>query len=113
MADICTQSVREILEHKIQALEEKTNLRFDAWDHALKLQALEYERRLGILNGEQARLAEERARFVLNEIYEIHRDEIVRFMSGEKARSNTYAFLSSLVIGSGIISALVTYLFTR
>lgn len=42
---------------------------------ALRIQAKEYERRLEALNGEQARLADERASFVNREIWDRIQDE--------------------------------------
>jgi len=67
MADV---PLREYIEQIVSEKERRLELRMDASDRALALQADEYERRLGDLNHEQARLASDRERYLTKEKFE-------------------------------------------
>src|SRR5467141_963321 len=62
--------LKVFLESKIDALEKVIMARMDAGALALSIQTREFERRLGELNGEQARLAKDRERYLPREMFD-------------------------------------------
>lgn len=60
---------------KLISLREYIDIQFEERDKALTLQAIEVHRRLEMLNGEQARLASDRERFLTKEVYDEFRRE--------------------------------------
>lgn len=62
--------LKVFLESKIDALEKIIITRIDAGDKALAIQTREFERRLLDLNGEQARLAADRERYLPRELFD-------------------------------------------
>lgn len=59
-----------VLQRDLQALADRTDLRFEAVSEAQRLQAAELARRLEILNHEADRLREMQATYVPREVYE-------------------------------------------
>lgn len=68
-----TDNWREGVDRELRHLSEKIDLRLAALEKALVLQAAEYERRMGVLNHEGARLKEAAALSVSHEKYESNR----------------------------------------
>ena len=101
-------SLREYLEHKICALDKRIDERLCSRDNALALQAKEYERRLGDLNHEQARLLADRERFLPRETYEAHRKDLDDWRGVvNKTFAGWAARMTTLVTVASVISAFV------
>lgn len=104
-------TLRELLEVKreIAVLEAKFTERLKAMDMALQIQAKEYERRLEHLNGEQARIKEERAEQLPRENFELYRKEqevwretVNQFTSEERGKEK------GLSVGWAVLLAVLT-----
>jgi hypothetical protein len=108
-----------VLHTLIAELEKRIELRFDLADKALAIQTEEFKRRLGDLNGEQARLAKDRERFLPREIHEasvketaVWRERVEGFMSGIRgqARGVDRTWSAIIAVFSAIGAALGTWL---
>lgn len=118
-------SLRELLEVKaeVAVLASKVEERFLALDVALKLQAAEYNRRLEHLNGEQARMKDERTA-ILDQVrreaaitadgtrkeFYSWRDTVSQFINEQRGKSQGLSLgwsvlLAALTVISGIIVA--------
>lgn len=115
-------TLRHYIDVKIDYERKILDQRIDFMNVALRLQAIEYERRLEGLNHEQARLASDRERFVAREVYEtaesslsVWRDGVNRAIllaagrtSGMGAIASGAALLIGVVVGiGGLVIALV------
>jgi len=93
------------IEEQVNALREEMRKEFDWRDQNLKLQALEYERRLKDLNGEQARIAKSQEAHVSIDKYTGFRDEVLRTLSELKGRTGGMRQLIQTVLS--VIAILV------
>jgi len=75
-----TVPLKEHLEGQIAELEKRTKLQLDAIEKALQLQAGKNEIHFNSLNGEQARLLEDRERFLPRETYAADRKDKMAFV---------------------------------
>lgn len=103
-------SLRDLIEERldaIQQLHEKDMEFFQQYirttDEARKIQAVEYERRLNSLNGEQARIAQSQATYISREIWEAfqkeHRtlmDRMVTIQSGSVSAKEFQVYKDSV-----------------
>ena len=106
-------SLREYLEHKICALDKRIDERLCSRDNALALQAKEYERRLGDLNHEQARLLADRERFLPRETYEAHRKDLDDWRTTvNKNFATSTGRVTTLVTVAVVLSAISAALIT-
>lgn len=105
----------------IANIKREIRLRSNFTEHALKLQAREYERRLDILNGEAQRLKDMQETYVLKTEWDIKHDalcKIVDDLQSFKDNMSGRQSIITVVIASGIsllisvITALIIYLFT-
>jgi hypothetical protein len=106
-------------EWTIDTLKELLEARLDDMDEALKLQAVEYERRLEVLNNENHRIQEVLAKSVTSEKYDVQRqsDTVARnvaleTMSGrvsflERFQSRAGAYIAGAMLLSSSIGAIV------
>jgi hypothetical protein len=89
---------RALLEQKLAHERELTDAKFAHRDEALRLQAIEYSRRLEDLNHAHARALEAQAHTVSSELYESHREDIAaRF----KLLSDQMAAQDSRIVAIG------------
>lgn len=71
------ESLQVRLESELASLRESMNLRFAAIEQARQLQAVEYQRRLELLNGEAKRLLDMQATYVPRELWDVKREELM------------------------------------
>ena len=82
------------LEHRLTALE----TRADAAAAALKSQAVEYERRLDLLNNENARILAVQSHSVSSDVYEVQAASWREWRRGVDAAITRLGFLAALAI---------------
>jgi len=110
-----TDLVRELLELKIGHVTEIAKLRVELTDKALQLQRIEYERRLDLLNHEQARLAADRERFLPRELYDANnrdqrqwRDSVNTWIAANQGKSTgQQATVAAIYAAAGFIVTLI------
>lgn len=88
--DVKLRALRELLETQIKHAREYTDQRFDAAEKALQIQAVEYERRMHILNNSFERESNARAQTVPVGEYRIHLE------SSQKMSQETNRTISDL-----------------
>jgi len=105
---------------KLDALDRLINERFKLSDEALRLQAVEYGRRLEILNHEQARLQLDRERYLPREVYEAQlkaidtriatmHDQLISYTARERGIIITVnAIIVLISLGVGTVGILLT-----
>jgi len=107
--------LKELVNEKIAAMDKSWSLRESAQKEALRLQAKEYERRLEMLNGEQARIAQIQMSSISRELYEndrkndeVLRTEVRRFMAEFKGGHDTLtAVIATAISVFGLIMAML------
>ena len=103
-----TAHLRELLEHRLCALEKLFSERIEHRDIALKLSADEYHRRLDMLNGEADRLHQMQLTYLPRETYET----IQKTVDGELAQLRDFrANLTGRLTVVNVIITVVMSLF--
>lgn len=118
-------SLREYLEVRLAEMDRRYEQRFAAQeralsnalaasDKALAVAAREYERRLEALNGEQARLAADRERFVSQDAYDTWRDGVNAALSVGAGKERGIAAVWAVgVVVAALILTVVGLLVSR
>ena len=76
---------------------------------ALKIQAIEYERRLDALNGEQARIAKSQSTYVSRELWDAFKTQVDTFMAAHTGRTQMLTIMFAVVV---LIAAVATAIAT-
>ena len=113
-------SLRAYVDHRIDALDRLLRQQLIDMEQARTIQAREYERRLDALNGEQARLAADRERFVSRELYEqafhewrLWRDAVNAQLAGYQGRERGLSALWVAGIGAASVALALLALLLR
>lgn len=110
-------TLREVLENKIQALDDRIDIRLCSMTRALELQAKEYERRLTDLNHEQARLQLDRERYLQNAVFNEYRGETDKwkvtvndFVARNAGRDHGVSIVwAGLIAALGVLISIAAY----
>lgn len=110
-------ALKELLLSKICADEKLNQERFDATAQALKLQAVEYERRLETLNHVSARLDKQQAESVTRELFDSELKHLMaeitqlkEFKIGEEAKATQKSVnIAYILIVIGLILSAVSF----
>jgi hypothetical protein len=119
MPDSEMVTLKEYFEKKICELERLQNVKFDEAKNALKIQAVEYERRLENLNNEASRLTKMQVTYLPRETYQtqyenlcIRTDNMEKFRVGLESKATTGQMLVGWALGaSGIVIAITSMVF--
>jgi hypothetical protein len=110
--------LEQLLQEKIQANKDRTDLLFQGRDTATAHQFTEFMRRLSELNGEAGRLREMQSSYVPREVHEAKIDDLTKSIrSLENAQANIFGRIAVVsgaasLLGGGVVTV-ITWLITR